>query len=235
MCSSFLKVPRDSKEGKSFWETPSSQKNEVSNHMGRVFLALLSVATVCGIDLRTSILKKIELNGKKYPVELCKGKSGKYTNYSKHTGITKTEGQSTIDTPTNSSFSDSAESNDDCATNSQDGVDDTNTIDGISRVIRKFANERLWNRYHTPRNITLALLGEVGELAELFQWKGDIEAGDGLNKIEPNLCLVGWTEEEIDKVSQEIADVSIYLVRLADVCNVQLDEVATRLLDNEGI
>lgn len=72
LCSSFLNVPRDSKDGKSFWETPSSQKIEVANHMGRVFLALMSVATVFGIDLRTSILKKIELNGRKYPVELCK-------------------------------------------------------------------------------------------------------------------------------------------------------------------
>ncbi len=72
MCSSFLTVPRDSEEGKAFWGALPSQKNEVANHMGRVFLALLSVATVCGIDLRTSILKKIELNGRKYPVELCK-------------------------------------------------------------------------------------------------------------------------------------------------------------------
>ena len=40
--------------------------------LGRVFLQLFAVARVCGIDLRTSILKKIELNGRKYPVELCK-------------------------------------------------------------------------------------------------------------------------------------------------------------------
>jgi len=39
---------------------------------GRVFLQLFVVARVCGIDLRTSILKKVELNGRKYPVELCK-------------------------------------------------------------------------------------------------------------------------------------------------------------------
>ncbi|KAL7471989.1 hypothetical protein ACHAXS_012311 [Conticribra weissflogii] len=215
MCSSFLTVPRDSEEGKAFWGALSSQKNEVANHMGRVFLALLSVATVCGIDLRTSILKKIELNGRKYPVELCKG-------------------QSTIDTPTNSSFGDSEESNDDCIVNCKTSVEDNNTIEGISLIIGEFANERLWNRYHTPRNIALALLGEVGELAELFQWKGDVGTGDNLSETEGNLCLVGWTEEEVDKVSQEIADVSIYLIRLADVCNIRLDETAKLLLENES-
>jgi len=93
---------------------------------------------------------------------------------------------------------------------SSHAMEDTFTIEGITLLIRNFASERLWNRYHTPRNIALALMGEVGELAELFQWKGD--AG---GEIE-------LKEEELDKIGQEIADVSIYLLRLADVCHVAL-------------
>lgn len=123
--------------------------------------------------------------------------------YSSQTGITTTEGQSTIDSPTKSSTR---------------AMEDTTTVEGITLLIRNFANERLWNRFHTPRNIALALLGEVGELAELFQWKGD-EGG------------IELSEEVLDKVGQEIADVSIYLIRLADVCSIQLGYVAKELLD----
>ncbi|KAL3782829.1 hypothetical protein ACHAW5_000101 [Stephanodiscus triporus] len=163
--------------------------------LGEAFLRLFALSGKCGVDLRTCVLKKIELNGKKYPVELCKvsekvtvssspfdvlaqsvliltslpcpisssifnpkGKSGKYTNYSDHTGITTTVGQSTINSPTKA-----------CTNDMEDDI----TVEGITLMIRNFANERQWYRYHTPRNIALAILGELGELAELFQWLGD--------------------------------------------------------------
>jgi dCTP diphosphatase len=201
-----------------FWEghtQSSSSSSSLSDNvkvqvahqlLGEVFFQLFVVACACRIDLCTSILKKVELNGRKYPVELCKGKSGKYTNYSEHTGITITEGQSTMDSP---------------AKTSTNGIEeDTNTVEGITLLIRNFANERQWDRYHTPRNIALALLGEVGELAELFQWCGD----EGMiHELFP--------EETLDKVSQEIADVSIYLIRLCDVSRVSLGGEMMQLLD----
>ena len=115
-------------------------------------------------------------------------------------------------------------------------MEDTITIEGVTLFIGKFANDRLWNRYHTPRNIALALLGEVGELAELFQWSGDIENSDSSNDGEEGKgCLSGWSEEEVDKVGQEIADVSIYLIRLADICNVQLGQVAMQFIGAEKV
>ena len=77
--------------------------------------------------------------------------------------------------------------------------------------ICKFANERQWSRFHTPRNLIMALTGELGELSELLQWKGD----------DLNMKL---TEDELQKVGQELADVTIYLLRLAHVCNVSIDE-----------
>ena len=135
------------------------------------------------------------------------GKSGKYTTYSEHTGITTTEGQSTIDSPIKT-----------C------NIIGTNTVEEMTLLIRNFANERQWHRYHTPRNIALALLGEVGELAELFQWNGD----EGL--AQDVLC-----EETLDKAGQEIADVSIYLLRLCDVCHVPLGEVTMELLNSRAL
>mmetsp|Transcript_12489 Transcript_12489/g.26584 ORF Transcript_12489/g.26584 Transcript_12489/m.26584 type:complete len:341 (+) Transcript_12489:63-1085(+) len=245
MCALFASpaIPRDpiacrerpSRHDHPFWldRDNSPEKERVAAQLGRVFLQLFAVAAACRIDLRTAILKKVELNGRKYPVDLCKGKSGKYTNYSDQTGITPTKGQSTVNSPVKSTDSSiDEEANEDMA-----------TIEGITHFIRNFANERLWNRYHTPRNITLALLGEVGELAELFQWRGDHDnnddnadgnedgdAGVNPNGEKRNIEKL-LTEEELDKIGQEIADVSIYLLRLADVCHVSLGEVSMQLLE----
>jgi NTP pyrophosphatase (non-canonical NTP hydrolase) len=99
-------------------------------------------------------------------------------------------------------------------------MEDTTTVEGVTILIRNFADERMWHRHHCPRNIALAMLGEVGELAEIFQWtkdEGEIE--------------VLLSEKQLDKIGQEIADVAIYLLRLADVCHVQLGDEAMKILD----
>eukprot|EP00731_Ephydatia_muelleri_P023425 Em0015g1008a len=75
----------------------------------------------------------------------------------------------------------------------------------------KFAADRDWEKYHTPRNLLLALVGEVGELSELFQWRGEVEDG-----------LPGWTSAEREHLGQELSDVLIYLIRLAERCHVDL-------------
>jgi len=85
----------------------------------------------------------------------------------------------------------------------------------LTKAIRDFATERSWTRFHRPRNLALALLGELGELAELVQYKGD----------EPQTLAL----KEHDKLGQEIADVTIYLIRLADVCSVSMGDAKTSL------
>jgi dCTP diphosphatase len=255
MASAFLTVSHDSGGGVAVGD-------EIANLLGEVFIQMLQICRVCGIDLRLSVLRKMELNGRKYPVELCKvgllylcnafcclcvcwfvqllylcsshthimhltmpflnkqGKSGKYTKYSQQTGITKTEGQSTLDNDINNISFESNESEQET---------DTDTIEGVTLLLRQFALDRLWNRYHTPRNIALALIGEVGELAELFQWSDDVDNIEANGQIE-GLVSIGWKAEEVDKVGQEIADVTIYLMRLADVCGVSLGHVSSKLL-----
>jgi NTP pyrophosphatase (non-canonical NTP hydrolase) len=171
-----------------------------------------------------------------YIYAFIQGKSGKYTKYSDHTGITKTEGQSTVDTDVknisfDSNTSEDAEMDNGDTNETASQENDTATIEGVTLLLQKFASDRLWNRYHTPRNIALALMGEVGELAELFQWHGDVGSNDdGVNIQAADLLGVGWSDEEVDKVGQEIADVSIYLMRLADVCGVSLGEVSVKLI-----
>lgn len=63
----------------SFWDTPSDNRQKIYDAIASVFACLVKISVVCCVDFRTSILKKIDLNGRKYPVELCKVRY-KYTS-----------------------------------------------------------------------------------------------------------------------------------------------------------
>jgi NTP pyrophosphatase (non-canonical NTP hydrolase) len=77
--------------------------------------------------------------------------------------------------------------------------------------LRDFAAARDWERFHTPKNLVMALGGEMGELTELFQW------------LTPDESAAAMSDEELAaNVNDEMADVLIYLVRLADVLGVDL-------------
>jgi dCTP diphosphatase len=84
-----------------------------------------------------------------------------------------------------------------------------------------FVAERGWQRFHTPRNLLLALTGEVGEVAELFQWRADDECRPG---------LPAWSEQEKEALGDELADVLLYLMRLATVSGINLDTAVLRKL-----
>ncbi|MBP6500384.1 MAG: nucleotide pyrophosphohydrolase [Thauera sp.] len=81
--------------------------------------------------------------------------------------------------------------------------------------MRRFAAERAWERFHTPKNLAMALSGEAGELIEHFQWLTAEEAA--------SLPAPGREE-----VALEVADVLPYLVRLGDVLDIDLAEAARR-------
>ena len=53
----------------------------------------------------------------------------------------------------------------------------TITLEEASERLKGFVAEREWTQFHTPRNLALALVGEVGEVAEIFQWKGEVKSG----------------------------------------------------------
>jgi NTP pyrophosphatase (non-canonical NTP hydrolase) len=79
----------------------------------------------------------------------------------------------------------------------------------LSNRLRAFAAARDWERFHTPKNLLLALAGEVGELAAELQWLSEQEA-------DPSV----WDAGLRTRVTDEVADVMIYLVRFADVCGI---------------
>lgn len=63
-------------------------------------------------------------------------------------------------------------------------------------------------------------VGEVGELSEIFQWKGEVARG-----------LPDWEDEEKQHLGEELSDVLLYLVRLSDICGVDLGKAALRKLE----
>jgi NTP pyrophosphatase (non-canonical NTP hydrolase) len=90
-------------------------------------------------------------------------------------------------------------------------------LDELARKLRAFAAERDWEPYHTPKNLAAALIVEAAELLEHFQWLGGEESGQ-------------LTPERRDQVALEMADVLLYLVRLADRLGVDLLDAASRKL-----
>jgi NTP pyrophosphatase (non-canonical NTP hydrolase) len=76
-------------------------------------------------------------------------------------------------------------------------------VDDLRNALREFARERDWEKFHTPKNLSMALAVEVAELLEHFQW---LESSESLE----------LDTEKIAKVQEEIGDVLICLVRLSD-------------------
>ena len=85
-------------------------------------------------------------------------------------------------------------------------ISDLNTL---KLRIREFADARAWAPYHTPKNLAMALIVEAAELVEQFQW------------LTPEESVV-LSDEKHEAVRQEIADVLIYLTRLADMLDIDL-------------
>ena len=90
-------------------------------------------------------------------------------------------------------------------------------LDDLRGAVRDFALARRWEAYHTPKNLAMALIVEAAELVERFQWLTP----------EQSLALDDTRREQ---VRQEIADVLIYLTRLADLLDIDLLDAAARKL-----
>ena len=100
------------------------------------------------------------------------------------------------------------------------------TLESLRIALSSFAQHREWDQFHSPRNLALALVGEVGELAECFQWKSDAQCNDG---------LAHWKSDQVIHVGEELSDVLLYLIRLADKCNIDLAAAAQRKLTINGL
>lgn len=94
-------------------------------------------------------------------------------------------------------------------------------LDKINKIIKKFSDDRDWDKYHSPKNLIMALSGEVGELNEIFQW---------LTEEESYLLPL-----DVQKHTQEeIADIAIYLLRICMQLDVDLEKaIIEKMKKNE--
>ena len=95
-------------------------------------------------------------------------------------------------------------------------VEDTSVdINGLQKEIATFASERDWEKFHTVKNLVLALLGEAGELASVVQWLEEVDKE-----------FLDSNKEVRQDLADELADVFIYLIRLADVSGIDILKAA---------
>ena len=88
-------------------------------------------------------------------------------------------------------------------------------IKEIQDKLAKFSEERDWDQFHSPKNLAMALTSEVGELNELFQWLTEEQSKNVDN----------------DEIRQEIADIFIYILRLADKLNINIEDAVREKME----
>ena len=99
-----------------------------------------------------------------------------------------------------------------------DQTADEDSLAAIAARLRDFREARDWGRFHTPGNLALAIGVECGELLEHFQWLDDENAAEELTA-------------KSDQVGEELADVAIYVIQLADTLGIPLGDAIAAKID----
>lgn len=92
------------------------------------------------------------------------------------------------------------------------------SLESLRDRLREFARERDWDQYHTPKNLSMALIAEAAELVEHFQW---VE-GDKSHLLD---------DKRRSSVEEELADILIYLVRISDKLGIELYGAVERKIE----
>lgn len=91
-------------------------------------------------------------------------------------------------------------------------------LEALRDLIREFVDEREWDQFHTPKNLSMALAVEAAELLEIFQW---------LKTGEPEEL----SNDAVMRVRHEVADILVYLIRLADKMDIDLEQAARKKIE----
>ena len=95
-------------------------------------------------------------------------------------------------------------------------------LNKIQQRIQKFSDDRNWDSFHNPKNLVMALNGEVGELNEIFQWL-DFEESMNL------------PDDVLEHTKEEVADIAIYLLRICMKLDINLeDAILNKMTKNEA-
>ena len=101
--------------------------------------------------------------------------------------------------------------------------DENMLIQELKNKIKKFVQERDWEKFHSPKNLSMSLSIEVAELMEHFQWV----------TIEQSKEIINNPIEK-EKIQDEIADIAVYLLNLCNVLGVDMSEAITTKLKKNG-
>jgi len=98
-----------------------------------------------------------------------------------------------------------------------------NIFDSLTEKVKDFSQLRDWEKFHTPKNLAMAIAGEAGELVAEFQWLTSEESSR--NEL---------SADRLEAIRLEIADIQIYLLRLADQLQIEVPKaVLDKLAINE--
>lgn len=97
-------------------------------------------------------------------------------------------------------------------------------LEALRRSLRRFADERDWERFHSPKNLAMALVVEAAELAEIFQW---------MTEEESRTAHLDAARRE--HIADEIADVLLYLLQIADKTGIDIEHAALRKLEKNAV
>ena len=92
----------------------------------------------------------------------------------------------------------------------------------IQKKLSDFADERDWDQFHNPKNLAMALSVEASELVEIFQW------------LTPEQAEAIMSSSEGGHVKEEMADVMIYLLRMADKLDIDLESIVNDKIVQNG-
>jgi dCTP diphosphatase len=95
-------------------------------------------------------------------------------------------------------------------------------LSALQRKLQTFADERDWNRFHSPKNLAMALSVEAAELVEIFQWLTEAQSRD-------------LSAAQRAALADEIADVQIYLARLADIAGIDINTAVVAKLEKNAL
>lgn len=96
------------------------------------------------------------------------------------------------------------------------------SLKDLSARVDNFVNERDWAQFHSPKNLAMAMIVEAGEVVEHFQWMTEAQSRE----------LDAKTQHE---VGEELADTLVYLLRIADVCGIDLIAATNAKIDQNAV
>jgi dCTP diphosphatase len=91
----------------------------------------------------------------------------------------------------------------------------SDSLNELRMRVNTFVEERDWAQFHSPKNLAMAMIVEAGEVVEHFQWMTEQES-------------LNLNAETIEQVGQELSDTFVYLLRIAEVCGIDLIDAANK-------